>query len=289
MPDDFTKVKAFKVTCNNLKLLQNQKIVISFKATTPVGTETGLSASNSFAVLAYYYNTSRVLTPFLPVEPNVATVKIAAPEKTVTLGGLVWNDVNKNGLIDSGEPGINNVTVELYDSKGTTLLQTTITAYDFNGNAGYYAFGDLTPDCYTIKLFLPSGYRFTAENIGTDMSKNSSANPKTGFTEQECLQTVGASNMNINAGLILIVTSCQAINDIFESVALEQTAIAHILNAEGEKLQMVLNMANVSQEQLLKVNSSVKNMVDSISRLEIILQNKLGLFKQCACDCTEKV
>ena len=33
---------------------------------------------------------------------------------------------------------------------------------------------------------------------------------------------------------------CQAVTDIIESVALEQTALSHILNAEGEKIQAIL-------------------------------------------------
>lgn len=75
------------------------------------------------------------------------------------------------------------------------------------------------------------------------------------------------------------VTKCQAITDIIESVALEQTALSHILNAEGEKLQAVIAINGVTSEQLLAVNDSVQSMVNSITRLEMILQAKLELFK----------
>ncbi len=70
----------------------------------------------------------------------------------------------------------------------------------------------------------------------------------------------------------------QAITDIVESIALEQTALSHILNAEGEKLQAVIKMEDVSPDQLLQVNRSVQKMVDTIARLEIILHSKLELF-----------
>ena len=72
-------------------------------------------------------------------------------------------------------------------------------------------------------------------------------------------------------------TRCQAITDIIESVALEQTALSHILNAEGEKLQKILSLSNTSTE-ILAGNSSVLSMVNAITRLEMVLQSKLELF-----------
>lgn len=74
-------------------------------------------------------------------------------------------------------------------------------------------------------------------------------------------------------------TKCQAITDIIESVALEQTALSHILNAEGEKLQYVIAYPNITPEQLLTFNKSVQSMINATTRLELILQSKLELFK----------
>lgn len=78
-------------------------------------------------------------------------------------------------------------------------------------------------------------------------------------------------------------TRCQAITDIIESVALEQTALSHILNAEGEKLQKIINTAGATPAQILDTNASVEKMVNSISRLEMILQAKLEIFGDCIC------
>lgn len=81
------------------------------------------------------------------------------------------------------------------------------------------------------------------------------------------------------------VTKCQAITDIIESVALEQTGLSHILNAEGEKIQKALVLAANSGDLLL-VNKSVQSMVNAITRLETVLQGKLELFSDCLCaDC----
>ena len=71
--------------------------------------------------------------------------------------------------------------------------------------------------------------------------------------------------------------------DMVESVARVECALSHILNAEGEKLQKVIaESSNV--EELLCVNKSVNRMVDSITKLEFMLQSKLQLFDDCLCD-----
>lgn len=75
----------------------------------------------------------------------------------------------------------------------------------------------------------------------------------------------------------------QAVSDLLESVALQQAALAHILNAEGEKLQKVLSLEDLSHQTILQTNQSVKSMVNSITGLEEILQQKLALFDDCLC------
>lgn len=79
-------------------------------------------------------------------------------------------------------------------------------------------------------------------------------------------------------------TRNQAITDIIQSVALEETALSHILNAEGEKIQKMVAMKDVSAEVLLATNKSVESMVNAVSRLEMILHSKLALFQDCLCE-----
>ena len=82
--------------------------------------------------------------------------------------------------------------------------------------------------------------------------------------------------------IIDVKDRCEAINDLIESVALGEAALAHILNAEGEKLQAVI-ACKPRTEELLKVNESVQKMVTAITRLEVILQSKLELFSDEDC------
>ena len=76
----------------------------------------------------------------------------------------------------------------------------------------------------------------------------------------------------------------QAITDLFESVALQQTALAHILNAEGEKLQKILSFEEISHLTVLQANQSVESMVNSVAKLETVLKQKLELFDACVCE-----
>lgn len=82
-------------------------------------------------------------------------------------------------------------------------------------------------------------------------------------------------------------TRSQAIIDLIESVALEETALSHILNAEGEKIQKMVALDGVTPEMLLAANKSVESMVNAVSRLDMILQSKLSVFGNCLCEDSE--
>ncbi|MEG1687264.1 MAG: hypothetical protein RR276_05215, partial [Angelakisella sp.] len=68
----------------------------------------------------------------------------------------------------------------------------------------------------------------------------------------------------------------QQINDLIQSVALEQAALAAIANAEGAKIQRMVAMPNITPQQLLCLNKSVTDMTNAMSLLESILLMKLG-------------
>ena len=66
---------------------------------------------------------------------------------------------------------------------------------------------------------------------------------------------------------------------MMESVALEQTALSHILNAEGEKIQKAVACATDLCE-VLKVNDSVNKTIMHIIQLEQVLLQKLESTKE---------
>lgn len=82
------------------------------------------------------------------------------------------------------------------------------------------------------------------------------------------------------------IDKCCAASSLLESVALEEAAISHILNAEGEKLQKAICLADC-QDDLLEINKSVEDMVDKVTSLEIILKAKLDIIKPILDDCKD--
>ncbi len=75
---------------------------------------------------------------------------------------------------------------------------------------------------------------------------------------------------------------CDAVTEIISSVAKEQDSIAQILLAEAEKIKYVTTRCT-DPYQVLDVNKSVDKLVNTLTKLEIILSSKLELFNDCLC------
>ena len=68
---------------------------------------------------------------------------------------------------------------------------------------------------------------------------------------------------------------CQAITDLLESIALQEAGIAHIINAEGEKIQAALLIPGVTVADLIAINESVAATLTKVIKLEMVLEFKL--------------
>jgi len=96
-------------------------------------------------------------------------------EPEAVIGDLVWNDLNENGIQDAGEPGISDVTVELYNCNDNLIASNTTDAN------GLYSF-TVPADDYYLKFTFPSGIVISPMDQGMNDAIDSDADLITGQT-----------------------------------------------------------------------------------------------------------
>jgi hypothetical protein len=173
--------------------------------------DVSMSPSGNSAADVYENRTSgRVVGVTQPVGPAVRAVTVVAS----SIGDYVWNDLNSNGIQDTGEPGVANVPVALTgtDVDGNAVSATTTT--DTNGN---YLFADLASGTYVV-TFDPAwvaahNFEFTLEAQGTDRQTDSNANVTTGATGDIALG-VDENRVDIDAGLVQLLGGLVIVKDL---------------------------------------------------------------------------
>jgi streptogramin lyase len=150
---------------------------------------------------------------FDPGAPNVDNISVGVGDQpyaygnfVVTvqyaeLGDYVWEDLNRNGIQDAGEPGIEGVTVNLHRCDGE-FVKTTMTDAD-----GKYLFEDLLPGDYKVEFVLPDGFVFTMPDQGGDDAVDSDADPLSGMTICTSL-AAGETDLTWDAGMYRVYDFC---------------------------------------------------------------------------------
>ncbi|MFK7917560.1 MAG: SdrD B-like domain-containing protein [Ilumatobacter sp.] len=85
-----------------------------------------------------------------------------------TIGDFVFEDLDGDGIFDAGEPGFENVVVQISGGALVAPLTTT-TGTIAGGDAGDYSFDNLAPGTYTVQIIsgLPAGAVATLGSGGT--------------------------------------------------------------------------------------------------------------------------
>lgn len=118
-----------------------------------------------------------VIDPIDPTIDNFTNIASAASVQNATpvvsawtvevarasIGDTVWHDQNGDGVVDAGEPRLNGVTVELFESGNPTSIDSAIT-----GATGDYLFDDLDPGDYAVEIAggVPAGMDATFDDDG---------------------------------------------------------------------------------------------------------------------------
>ena len=139
-------------------------------------------------------STPITLTTILQSADHDPTLDFGYEPVLGSIGDFVWEDVNADGIQDTDEPGIQGVTVELYDADTDELLATTET-----GPTGEYLFTELQQGDYYIVFGEVDGYTSSPSEEGGNTAEDSDADPATGQTDVITLG-LGEDNHDIDAG-----------------------------------------------------------------------------------------
>ena len=114
-----------------------------------------------------------------------------------TLGNLVWQDRNRDGVFQNGEPRIQGATVNLRDASGNSVKDVHGNAtLQTNANGEYHFY--VRPGAYILQFVTPNGYTTISNDRGHDETRDSDYSPTTGRTAPVTIAS-GQSNMNIDA------------------------------------------------------------------------------------------
>jgi hypothetical protein len=111
-------------------------------------------------------------TPYpspIPVPSNPTPTPTSIPtDSAFIVGDRVWFDIDKNGIQGSGENGVADVIVVLFDKNGTVVDKTT------TNSSGIYELSTVLVGSYSLGFSnLPENYVFTSPNRGSNDAKDS--------------------------------------------------------------------------------------------------------------------
>lgn len=87
-----------------------------------------------------------VISVTLTANSSVLSADFRYSAALPSVSGTVWSDTNRNGILETGEPGLSGVTVALLDNSGNVVATTTTVS------SGAYAFSNVANGSYTVKV-----------------------------------------------------------------------------------------------------------------------------------------
>lgn len=220
-PADITTVKSIKIYFHGRTLDTGEKVVLEWPMRAPAHAPVGIIAWNSFGYGATYPDVDAegnpIQVPFLPSEPEKVGFKVyAQPAGTYLLGDFVWEDLNKNGIQDADEPGINGVLVNLYNREpgvGVEPIKYTRTGDDYqavgSGKPGYYGFTNLPAGTYYLEFVYPQDYKVTPHNApGSTVDNDSNLDGAAKYDKTDN----GVDKYALKTGLINLIANDTSID-----------------------------------------------------------------------------
>lgn len=147
------------VTVNGGDLASQGTFSFTVQATVNAGTTGTQTNTATVATTTQETNTAN----------NSATAATTIDPVTGSLAGTVYVDANNNGVQDTGEAGIEGVTLNL---TGTDGLGNAVDRTATTDAAGDYVFAQLAGGTYSLAETQPAGFRDGQEDAGTGATAN---------------------------------------------------------------------------------------------------------------------
>ena len=173
LPADLSTVKSLKFAYQSGRwLMPGETVVIEWPMRAPINAPTGGEiAWSSFGAIATRADNDLKM---LPSEPMKVGIGIQPPLPPF-YGDTVWDDQNRDGVQDPGEPGLNGVRVELYADDGDGVADpTTDPMYSFTVTSndgtsdGKYLFSYLPPADYFAVFYVPDDHLVSPVNTASE-------------------------------------------------------------------------------------------------------------------------
>ncbi|HLN27115.1 MAG TPA: SdrD B-like domain-containing protein [Gemmataceae bacterium] len=160
-----------------------------FQTSTPPGFLDGLESSNG-VVIPNSVGSHKIQET---LGTSNSTNNDFAELKPASVAGFVYVDANDNGVMDTGESGIANVTITLTGTNDLGPVSLTTTT----SSTGAYQFGNLRPGTYVVTKTPPAGYLEGKSTLGS-LGGTVGTDQFSAITEN-----AGAAGVNYNFGELL--------------------------------------------------------------------------------------
>ena len=132
---------------------------------------------------------TRLAALTLAVAAPLALAGTAEATSTGSISGVVWHDLNSNGLRDAGEPGIEGAAMYVEDSGVAVMTDTQ----------GRYEFRNLRPGTYPVRV---GDRSLSAGQALTRLGGDSKFHPSNGVPLNPVVLRAGQKLKHLDAGLV---------------------------------------------------------------------------------------
>ena len=256
--------------------------VFTFDSTNIYGTGQALNQLNGINIIAPLSSTILI---------NVTSPAIQFGSYQIFRNGITATRTNARRILWNFPDALtwSNSTTAIYGSVLAPFADASTTFSQINGNIVFSSFignAESHNKLFEGELPEPTVCLLSTSTTTTDSTTTNSTTTDSTTTASTTTDSTTTASITTDSTTTATTTAVptpnprsQAISNLVASVALQQAALSHILNAEGEKLQRVIGDDFSTPEALLATNKSVESMVKAVTNLEVTLIQKLEKFR----------